>query len=279
MKLTKEIPFLGCGIAYRREIAEDIAANFAMFDCVEIITEKYFGAIDELIRLQELNNKLVVIPHGVSMSIGSTYVDEYHLEEVKKVCDFLSAPYYTDHLCLTRTPGIDLGHLTPIPYTEEMLSIVINNVNLAQSYLQIPLLLENIAYSFDFPNNTIAQAEFFNILVAETNCGILLDVENLYINSINHKFSVENFLSAFPVDNVFQLHLAGGTYDSTKHFDTHNQLIHEPVWNLLDVILSKCKNIKAIIIEHDDNFPSDPFQLFNQVTRARQTLSRECSIR
>lgn len=265
-----------CGIGYRDEIGHKILQNLEHLDCVEIISERYIRSPQALNELRIIREQVPIIPHGVSLSIASPSLNESHLLLIKQMCNIISPPYYSEHLCLTHSPGIDIGHLAPIQYNEENLEIIIKNVMLVQDYLELPLVLENITYPFVFPYDTLTQAEFFSYLVAETNCGILLDIENLYINSINHEFSLSTFLDNLPCNSITQIHLAGGKNIGTKHIDTHSELISEPVWNLLQEVVIRCANIKTIIIEHDSNFPDNFMDLLNQVSKAKNIV---CSAR
>ncbi|MDQ2717894.1 MAG: DUF692 domain-containing protein, partial [Chloroflexota bacterium] len=179
------IPCLGVGLGYRREMKEATLAARADIDFLEVITEHYTDDDPRALReLEEISSLFPVIPHGVSLSIGSmTPLDKQFLQGIKRVCEMTQAPYYSEHLCMTSVPGIDLGHLSPLWFTEDVLQQVIRNVAYVQEYLARPLILENVTYYFDIPGNSMSQAEFFNRLIAATGCGILLDITNVFINS------------------------------------------------------------------------------------------------
>ena len=173
---------------------------------------------------------------------------------------------------MTRAPGIDIGHLSPLWFTETVLDITIENVRRVQDYLGKPLVLENVTYPFDIPRADMTQPEFFGRLVEASGCGILLDVTNVYINSVNHHFDPVEFLKNMPLDRVVQVHLAGGFVKDGVMIDGHSEVVDEQSWSLLDTLVSLVP-VRASILEHDANFPEQISVLLSQVTRARGILA------
>jgi uncharacterized protein (UPF0276 family) len=221
--------------------------------------------------LARLGEQFPVIPHGVNLSIGRAgNLDWAYLKELKEVGEISGAPYYSDHLALTSLPGIDLGHLSPVWYTEESLKVVIENVRTVQEYLEKPLILENIAYSLAIPGATIGEPEFFRYLVEATGCGILLDLTNLYLNSVNHKFETQAYLDRFPVERVVQVHLAGGFWQDDFLVDGHSEPVHQESWRLLEDLVRRVA-LKGAVIERDQNF-SDFEGLAVEVAHARKII-------
>ncbi|MDQ2714346.1 MAG: DUF692 domain-containing protein, partial [Chloroflexota bacterium] len=133
-----------------------------------------------------------------------------------------------------------------------------------------PLILENVTYYFDIPGNSMSQAEFFNRLIAATGCGILLDITNVFINSVNHGFDPVAFLDQMPLDHVVQVHLAGGYWFNDYLVDGHSEPVQEESWELLRALAARCR-IKGVIFEHDRNFP-DMELLLRQVQRAKRIV-------
>lgn len=269
MKNIKEIPFLGSGLGYRREIASQINEFSDEIGFIEIITEKYISASKFTQHsLAELSSRFVVIPHGVSLSIGGPgHISKTFLREIKNICELVRAPYYSDHLAITQGPGIDLGHLSPITYDNKTLQIVVDNVNRVQDFLGIPFVVENITETHIFPGSQLRPAEFLSNLVQRTDCGILLDVTNLYINSVNFGFDPYETALNYPLDSVVQLHLAGGAWHNGIMIDTHSESTPEPVWKLVAKLSPLMNNLKAALLERDDNYP--PFnELLNELRRA-----------
>lgn len=266
------IPQLGAGLGFRRDLAAETYAARHQIDFVEIITEEFTRGRRDLDRLRELTAAFSVIPHGVGLSIGSMgRLDRGHLAGIKTVSDLTGSPYYSDHLCMTRAPGIDLGHLAPLWFDGEVLRNTIDRVSEVQDELGKPLILENVTLVCNIPGAEMTQAEFFRRLVEATGCGVLLDVTNLYINSVNHRFDPVEFMDALPLDHVVQVHLAGGHRDRGILIDSHAHPVPAAVWELFALLCERA-DVKGALIEHDQNFPAFD-RLLGQVTKARQIMA------
>jgi uncharacterized protein len=264
------IPYLGSGLGYRREIGSWILDAGDRIDVLEVVTEQFTWAEDELAALV---GRFPVIPHGVGLSIGTAGpLDWEYLRSVKRVSDITGAPYYSEHLAVTRAPGIDIGHLSPVWFTNEVLRAVIDNVHAVQDFLGKPLVLENISYLFDIPNATMTQAEFFHRLVDATGCGLLLDVANVNVNAQNHRFDPVEFLDSMPLHAVVQIHMAGGFWRDGIYFDGHSEPVDEATWQLLEVLLERVP-IRISIVERDANFPDELAPLLDDVDRIRRAIS------
>jgi len=288
---VSSLPFLGSGMGYRRELAAQQLAAADRIDVLEILVDHFLSesSMDELERVSQ---RFPLVLHGVGLSIGSVPLDRGYLRAVRRVSDVSRAPYYSEHLAVTRVPGIDLGHLTPVWFTRETLRRVIDNVHRVQETLGKPVVLENIATLLEIPGAQLGQPEFFRELVEATGCGVLLDVENLHLNAENHHFDPEAFLAEMPLESVVQIHTAGhvavpgGTAEiaSAKSsatggqavdglsLDRHCAPVPEPVWALLDRVLERAP-VKAIVLERDVDFPEDFEELLADVERARQSLA------
>jgi uncharacterized protein len=270
---VSEIPFLGSGLGYRAQLKDQIFKSRNEIDFLEIITDQFVNGPGRKEELAQICESFRVIPHGISLSIGSAMpVDKSYLRGIKSVSDFTESPYYSEHLCMTRAPGIDIGHLSPLWLTDQVLENTISNVSLVQDYLGKPLVLETITYLFEIPGATMTQPEFFHRLVESTNCGVLLDITNVFINSVNHHFDPIEFIKQMPLDKVVQVHLAGGFWSHGILVDGHSEPVHKESWELLQV-LSELIPIRAVILEHDTNFPEQLSVLLDQVERARKIVS------
>jgi uncharacterized protein (UPF0276 family) len=266
-----QIPYLGCGMGYRWPIRREIWAAAEEIDCVEVLSEGFFHSAPKLDELRRIAERFAVIPHGIDLSIGSLMpLDTEHLRGARQVVEAAGASYYSEHLCATRSPGIRLGHLAPLCFSETVLRGTIENVRRVQEYLEVPLVLENVTYEFDVPGATMPQAEFFTRLVEATGCGVLLDLHNVHVNSVNHGLDPVAFLEAMPLESVVQVHLAGGYWAEGRLIDGHCAAVPEETWRLLDVLLERT-GVKAVILEHDDAFP-EVAELVAQVHRARTVL-------
>ena len=173
-----------------------------------MVTEQFRGPA-QLDQLREVVDAFPVIPHGLGLSIGTAGpIDKEYLDQIKRVSDLTRSPYYSDHLCMTRAAGIDLGQLAPLWFRDDVLRPTIDRVNEVQDELGKPLVLENVTYLFEILGADMSQAEFFHRLVDATGCGILLDVTNVYTNAVNHHFDPALFMAEMPLHSVVQVHLA-----------------------------------------------------------------------
>jgi uncharacterized protein len=269
----ERIPHIGSGLGYRPPIRDGILAAADEIDCLEVISEGYFQSQARLDELRRLSEQFTVIPHGIDLSIGTAMpLDREHLRGVRQVTEAVGASFYSEHLCMTRAPGIRLGHLAPLCFSEAVLRSAAERVRQVQDYLEIPLVLENVTYEFEVPGATMSQAEFFTRLVTETGCGVLLDLHNVHVNSTNHEFDPVSFLDEMPLAHVVQVHLAGGYWREGRLVDGHCAAVPPEAWRLLDLLLERA-DVKAIILEHDDAFP-EVEELVVQVRRAREALQR-----
>jgi uncharacterized protein (UPF0276 family) len=267
-----EIPVLGSGLGYRRELKDAIFRSREAIDFLEIITEQFLGDPALVRELEYLCQTFPVIPHGIGLSVGSKTLDPVYLEGIRRISDIAAAPYYSEHLAMTRAPGVEIGHLSPLWFTETILRVTTDNVHRVQGLLDKPLVLENVTYAFEIPGAGMTQAEFFTRLVEATGCGVLLDVTNLYINSENHGFDPVGFLKQMPLDRVVQVHLAGGYEADGVKIDSHSEPVEEGSWQLLET-LAELTSVKGSIVERDANFPEEIGSLLEQVARAREILS------
>ena len=270
--LTTNIPALGVGLGYRSELKEEILAHREQIDFLEIITDNYLTEPGARAALEELCALFPVIPHGVDLSIGSVMpLEPSYLKAIQRISDLTKAPYYSEHLCMTRVPGRDIGHLAPLWFTEELLQHVIHRVQTIQDYLGKPLILENVTYTLGIPQGTMSQTEFFQRVVKATGCGVLLDVTNAFVNATNHQFDAKHFLEQMPLDHVVQIHLAGGYWRNGWLVDGHSELVPQEIFDLFRVVASRCL-IKGVIFEHDAHFPAMA-DLLRQMEYARGILN------
>ncbi|MGA8025513.1 MAG: DUF692 domain-containing protein [Bryobacteraceae bacterium] len=259
------------GIGFRRELEQGIFDYQSSFDCLEIIAESYFEptrtAIEELFRLK---NTFRLVPHGLRLSIGAVERPrQSYLDELARLLDRIDAPYHGDHFALTGANGIELGHLSPLWYTDEGLDTVISNIRGAQRFLGRQLVLETITHPFLIPGATMSPAEFIAAACRETGCGVLLDVTNVYINARNAGEDPSVFIRALPLKSVRQIHLVGYAREADgTYVDGHDQAIQDDLWALYDYTMTLCSP-EFVIIERDGNFP-DVAELAAETERARR---------
>ena len=174
-------PFVGIG--YRQPIHDWTVANLGRFDVLEVTIDHFLnGGPRFRSAATRLAGQIPLVAHGVGLSLGSAVrPDPHYLERVARAIDTLGIPSYSEHLAFTKLPGLDLANLLPLPRTEEAAENVIENIRIVRSHIQIPFLLENITYYFDYPEACMSESEFLALVCRETGAKILLDVENIRV--------------------------------------------------------------------------------------------------
>lgn len=274
INIIEHLPALGVGLGYRDPLRSDILLNREQIDNLEIISEHFLELTREKARLLDLlKQHFTLIPHGISLSIGSAEgLNETYLKQLAKLIERIDPPWWSEHICFTQAGGIDIGHLTPLPFSQEAIDVVCRNVELTRKFIKKPLLLENITYMFTLSGGEMSEPEFISEILKRTDCGLLLDITNLYINSVNHKYKIDDYLNIIPLDRVVQLHYVGIEDHDGKLFDTHAQPVSFPVWQVLEKIVN-CAPVKNIILERDSNFPLFS-ELISELGQARNIWQR-----
>ena len=203
-----------------------------------------------------LRQHFPLIPHGLNLSLGSAEgVDEKYLEKLAALLEKLRPAWFSEHVCFTKSGGVDIGHLAPVPFTRESLEVLKRNVFRVKEFIKTPFILENITYTLRFPFSEMDEAEFIGELVEETDCGLLLDATNLYINSVNHLYDWREFLDKLPPERIVQLHFVGShRHDGNLLIDAHADSTEDEIWNVFREVCVK-SNIKGAVLERDENFP------------------------
>lgn len=238
-------------------------------DFFEIITENFFQTEGRPLKiLEKIREYFPISFHGVSLSIAS--YDDVNYEYLKKVKEFeirMNPFLVSDHLCWTGVKDNNLHNLLPFPYNEENLKHLTTKVQKAQDVLKRPLMLENLSAYLGFVDNTMTEAEFLRELHLKTGCNILLDLNNVYVNSRNQNFSPNEWLSKIPKKAVKEIHLAGFSDMGTYLFDTHSCPVQDPVWKIYAD--HKDHFVDAVtLIEWDENIPSYE-KVLDEVKKAR----------
>jgi uncharacterized protein len=247
------------GIGYRHAIDDWIRSNLPRFDVLEITLDHCLAANGSARdAIFDLVGQIPLTGHGIGLSIGTDVpLDLAYLDAVAALLDRLGAPAYSEHLAFTRVPGRDLGNLLPLPRTHAVAESIIAKVKTVQSRISVPFLLENITYIFDWPDSELTDAEFLTLICRETGAGLLLDLENLYLNASNHGFDARAYLDALPTGLVREIHLAGGKAVSEDFLprpllvDTHSYPVPEEALALLDRTLIH-QAPATIVLERDD---------------------------
>lgn len=255
------------GILHQKEIAGDL--DRIRPDVVELMAE-HFLAPDRRARAREVARRWPVIAHGIDASLGTDV--EWPAADFDRRADFLAdvrAEWFGEHVAFTRVPGRNLGHLAPLPFTPEAVRVVSRNACRLRDRIPCPLILENIAF-YTPPAGSMTETEFLRAVLDETGCGFLLDLNNLYANSVNHRTDARAMLDALPLDRVVEIHLAGGTWSRSTFLDSHATAVGDPVWSLLEDAIARCRP-KAVILERDADFPGAA-ALGAELDRAREVI-------
>ena len=249
------IPFSGFGLGLRREHYPDFLSGEADVDFVEVISENFM--VDggrPLAVLEQVRTHYPVILHGVSLSVGSADgVDGDYLRRLRQLADRIDPLWVSDHLCWTRTSAHNSHDLLPLPYTNEALNVVCDNIGRAQDALGRSMLLENPSSYLTFPDDEMTEWDFIAAMARRTGCALLLDVNNVYVSSRNHGFDADAYIDAMPHDRVRQVHLAGHTPGAIV-IDTHDRAVCHDVWALYERTMTVLGPV-ATMIERDDAIP------------------------
>ncbi|HMN44158.1 MAG TPA: DUF692 domain-containing protein [Povalibacter sp.] len=269
-------PSLGFGLGLRPEHYDDALQGRPAVDWFEILSENYLiPGGRPLHYLDRIRARYPLVMHGVSLSIGSTDpLDLPYLRDLKALAQRIEPAWISDHLCWTGVGGTNLHDLMPLPHTEEALRHVARRVQQVQDFLGGRILLENVSSYVTYAQSTMQEWEFLAALVVEADCELLLDVNNIYVSSVNHGFDPHAFLAGIPVDRVRQMHLAGHQHQRRADgsagellIDTHDQPVPEPVWDLYRAAVRRFPGVSTMI-ERDGNIPPLA-ELVAELERAR----------
>jgi hypothetical protein len=246
----------GFGLGLRPPHYEAILNEPHAIDWLEVVTENYLGLGGKPLHyLERIRAQFPLVMHGVSLSIGSTdALDRDYLAAVRELSRRIEPSWISDHLCWTGVEGLNVHDLLPLPYTEEALAAVVGRVGEVQDALGRQILLENVSSYLSFRASEMTEWEFLREVAQRADCAILLDINNIYVSSVNHRFDPSSYLQAMPKARVRQFHLAGHSDLGGHLIDTHDHPIAEPVWNLYREALARFGAVPTMI-ERDDNIP------------------------
>ncbi len=272
----QSLPPLGVGLGFRAPFASALLkteTKHSAVDFLEITVEHYLdvGPAKQQ-ELSALKERYTLIPHGLNLSLGSAEgLDFDYLKQLSSLIQQLDPPWWSEHVCFTRAGGIQIGHLSPLPFSAEALDVLSENIETVKQQISTPLILENITYMLSL-GGELKEAEFLAELCNRTGCGLLLDITNLYINSVNHAYDAYAFLDKLPLDQVVQLHFVGGHSEQGYLIDSHSHPTPEPIWALMEEVLKRAP-VKGVILERDDNLPTFEDLVF-ELERARKIGQR-----
>ncbi|HWE28404.1 MAG TPA: DUF692 domain-containing protein [Polyangia bacterium] len=268
------VPHIGHGLGLRTPHYSTVVDDQPAVDWFEVISENFMVAGGNPRRvLRAVREHYPVVLHGVSLSIGSVDpLDPHYLDELAKLAHEVEPAWVSDHLCWTRVGGHQSHDLLPLPYTEEALAHVADRISRVQDKLKRQILIENVSSYVSFTQSTMTEWEFLAALVERADCGLLLDVNNIFVSAFNHGFDARDFIDGIPLGRVGQVHLAGHSDCGTHLLDTHDHAVCDGVWQLYRRVLERFGRVSTLV-EWDDLIP--PFDELQAESKKAADLERQ----
>ncbi len=267
---------MGCGGGLRPPHYPYILSERPAVDFFEVISENYMDTSgNPLHKLDQIRENYPIICHGVSLSIGSVDpINVEYLRSLKKLIERIEPAIVSDHLCWTGSGGWNTHDLLPLPFTKESVDHIVPRVEEVQNYLGRKILLENASTYVSVKNPEMKEWEFLTEIVKRSGCGILLDINNIYVNAHNHSFSAREYIDSISIEDVGQFHLAGHMARGDYLFDTHDGPVIDPVWDLYRHALGRFGRMTTLI-EWDGKIPEFPV-LQDEIDQARTIQEEIC---
>jgi uncharacterized protein (UPF0276 family) len=252
----QDFGFLGHGVGLRTPHYAEVVADHPAVDWFEVITENFMVAGGNPRRvLREVREHYPVVLHGVSLSLGSVDpLDEKYLQNLLALAHETEPAWISDHLCWASYGGHTGHDLWPLPFTEEALEHVARRVQAVQERLGRRILIENVSSYLEYAHSSMPEWEFLSALAQRSDCGLLLDVNNIFVSAHNHDFDPAAFLAGVPIGRVKQIHLAGHRDEGTHLLDTHDHPVCDGVWSLYRNAVQRFGAVSTLI-ERDDDIP------------------------
>jgi uncharacterized protein (UPF0276 family) len=268
-------PSLGFGLGLRPKHYEALLGEFrGSVDWLEILTENYLVPGGKPLHyLARFKEHYPLVMHGVSLSVASNEpFNKTYLSEVRHLADSVNPIWISDHLCWTGVDGINLHDLLPVPFTYETLRHIARRIGEVQDFLGRRILIENVSSYITYRASEMTEWQFLSALAEEADCLLLLDVNNVYVSSVNHGFDARAFINGVPVERVQQFHLAGHSKVDSHLIDTHDAPIIQEVWDLYAEAVRRF-GAGSTMIERDGNIP-ELSELLAELDTARTIASR-----
>jgi uncharacterized protein (UPF0276 family) len=252
------------GVGFKAEHFREIIETPQPLGFFEVHAENYMGAGGAPhAQLSALRERYAISIHGVGLSIGSAQpLDREHIARLKALCDRYEPESFSEHLAWSTHDDVYFNDLLPLPYTEETLAGIAAHIDQVQSALGRQMLLENPSTYVEFAESTIPEVEFLAAISERTGCGLLLDVNNVFVQAKNHATDARGYLKKFPINRVGEIHLAGHDEQTDDAgapllIDAHGSPVAEPVWTLYGEVLARTGPV-ATLIEWDNDVPTWP---------------------
>ena len=266
------------GIGYKPQHFNELRADPGPVEWLEVHAENYMGDGGRpLAQLRALSEDFALSVHGVGLSIGGEGpLDAGHLARLKHLCDWAQPASFSEHLAWSTHGAEFMNDLLPLPYTQQTLQTVVDHINEVQDLLGRLMLLENPSSYLTFAESTLSETDFLAEVTHRTSCGLLLDVNNVFISSTNLGLSAQAYIDAFPTDKVGEIHVGGHDEDRDDHgapllIDSHGREVADPVWALLAYTLQQT-GPAPVLVEWDNDVPDWP-TLRAEAVRAARVLT------
>jgi uncharacterized protein (UPF0276 family) len=265
---------LGFGVGLRRPHYVHILEQHPPMDWFEVVSENFMVEGGRPLEVLEgVRAHYPIVMHGVSLSIGSSDpLNRPYLETLRATARRFEPAWVSDHLCWTGVGGRNLHDLLPLPYTEETVSHVAERIRQVQEILERTILIENVSSYMAFRSSRLEEWEFLTAVAEEADCGILLDINNIFVSAFNHHFDPHRYIDAVPADRVLQFHLAGHSDHGSYLLDTHDHPIRPEVWALYEHAVRRFGRVPTLV-EWDDNIPD-----FEVLAAAAAEARRRCDL-
>lgn len=268
----------GVGIGLKAQHYDEILEHTPSLDWFEVHPENYMGAGGLPHKyLKDINAQYPISMHGVGLSLGSADgVSDEHLQALKEVVERYQPAQVSEHLSWSHWNHTFLNDLLPLPYNQESLAVVVSNIHKVQDTLQRPILIENPSAYLGFKHSDMSETSFLKEVVKQSGCGLLLDVNNVYVSGNNQHYSCHDYLRDYPLEAVGEIHLAGHATEDidgeTVCIDDHGSPVIDPVWALFADTLSLLRHDVPVLIEWDTDIPSLD-TLLGEAHKARTIMS------
>ncbi len=263
---------MGLRTAHYSDVLERASRGELRVDWFEVVTENFMVPGGRPLRvLDEVRSHAPVVLHGVSLNLGSVDpLNPRYLEQLAELARRTEPAWISDHLCWTGVEGGNLHDLLPLPYTEEVIRHVASRIGHVQDVLGRRIAIENVSSYLSYCIDGMPEWEFLTAIAEAADCGILLDVNNIFVSAHNHGFDAAEYIASIPPERVFQIHLAGHSESGPLLIDTHDHPVRDEVWELYAQALRRTGPVSTLI-EWDDRIP--PYsELLAEVGRAREVL-------
>lgn len=243
---------------------------------LEVLSDQFIGSHGVLHHtLLQLRERYPMVMHSVGLSLGSADpLNTDYLKQLKLLADEISPAWVSDHAAFVSYDQRYFHDLLPLPHTQEVAFYVAERIRIVQDYLERPFLLENISSYARHAHDTLSEAEFLNCIAQEANCGLLLDINNVYVNSVNHAFDIKNYLQSLDKTRIRQIHLGGFSEVDNILVDTHSRAVHAKVWPWYQTLIAMLGPVPTNM-EWDNDLPSWDI-LLQECAKAAVIFEREC---